>query len=242
MPVLVNPYALTSPTTSGAYAAAVLADSPLAYYRLGDTSGTTMTDSSGNIRNGTYANSPTLGVSGATSDGDKAVAFNGTSQYASTASASWVPTYSASWTFECWAKFTSTGFACILSVRLVSATNTDVTLNLTIGRTAGRIGAETWDWQNTASRAISDVNNNDGNWHHVAVTFDKPTNILKLYIDGTLRDTKTQGTTGTGGNRFVTIAANNGGALQWFPGSVDEVAVYGTALSSTQVAAHYAAA
>lgn len=231
-------------STGSGYSAAVLADSPLAYFRLDETSGTTLTDSSGNAHNGTYV-SPTLGVTGATSDGDKAATFNGTSAYAFAAGggAAWVPTHASSWTFECWAKFTSTGFAGLATIRTPSPfADSGITCNITIGRTAGRIGAETWDWANSGSRVISSANNNDGNWHHVAVTFDQPTNTLKLYIDGSLNDTKTQGTTGGAGNRQVTLAANNGGTSQWFPGSLDEFAVYGAALSAARIAAHYAAA
>jgi hypothetical protein len=89
---MINPYRFAAPAAS-AYSAAVLADSPLAYYRLGEASGTTMTDSSGNSRNGTYAGSPTLGAPGlVTGDSDTAVTFNGTSQQAQVAFGSWMNT------------------------------------------------------------------------------------------------------------------------------------------------------
>ena len=94
----------------GSYSAAVLADGPLAYYRLGDSSGTTMTDSSGNGRNGTYAGSPTLGAPGLViGDTDTAVTFNGTSQQAQVPYGSWMNTTSL--TLEAIIKPTSvTGF------------------------------------------------------------------------------------------------------------------------------------
>lgn len=38
------------------YADEILADSPLVYWRLGESSGTAVTDSSGNGRDGFYAN------------------------------------------------------------------------------------------------------------------------------------------------------------------------------------------
>lgn len=237
---LLNPYRYAAAV--GAYATAVLADSPLAYWRLGEPSGTSMVDASGNGRNGTYAGSPTLGAAGMTTDGDTAVTFNGTSQYATVVSGAWVPTHLVSWSAECWVKFTTTSFAVILSVRIAGGANKAVTVNLLVGRTAGRIGAETWDWENAGSRALATGTSNDGLKHHVVVTFDKPTNTLKLYVDGALHDTKAQGVTGTGSDRSVTIAANNAGVLQWFPGTVDEVALYGTVLDATRVAAHYAAA
>ncbi len=66
----------------GSYNAAVLADSPLAYWRLGETSGTTAADSSGNNRSGSYVASPSLNQPGALAgDTNRAVGFNGSSQY-----------------------------------------------------------------------------------------------------------------------------------------------------------------
>lgn len=46
------------------YADRILSHWPLAYWRLGEQSGTTMVDSSGNGNDGTYLNTPTFGVSG----------------------------------------------------------------------------------------------------------------------------------------------------------------------------------
>src|SRR4051812_1334419 len=46
------------------YSSAVLALSPIAYYRLGESSGTTAADSSGNGLNGTYNGGVTLGQPG----------------------------------------------------------------------------------------------------------------------------------------------------------------------------------
>src|SRR4051812_8284116 len=73
------------------YSSEVLADSPLAYWRLGDASGTTMVDSSGNARDGAYTGSPTLGTTSLLlSDADTAVTLNGSTQYASVADAAWM--------------------------------------------------------------------------------------------------------------------------------------------------------
>ena len=56
-----------------AYSDAVLADSPVGYWRLGEASGA-FVDSSGNGNNGAAVGSPTYGETGALSaDSDKAV-------------------------------------------------------------------------------------------------------------------------------------------------------------------------
>lgn len=64
-----------------AYSSAVMALTPEAYLRLGESSGTTATDISGNGHHGTYHGSPTLGVAGAAGDSDTAVRFNGSGDY-----------------------------------------------------------------------------------------------------------------------------------------------------------------
>src|SRR5207248_8254630 len=62
----------------GAYSTTVLADGPVAYWRLGETAGTAIADSSGNGRTGTASGGVTLGVPGAlTGDPNTAVAFDG---------------------------------------------------------------------------------------------------------------------------------------------------------------------
>ena len=70
-----------STSTSGSYSSLVTG-SPglLAYWRLGETSGTTATDTTG-TNNGSYVNGPALGSAGAIAgDPDTSVTFNGTNQ------------------------------------------------------------------------------------------------------------------------------------------------------------------
>lgn len=67
--------------TTRNYAAEILADQPLAYLRLNDTSVTSITDSSGYFNTVTVSGTPTLGASGALSESDnKAMTFNGSQQ------------------------------------------------------------------------------------------------------------------------------------------------------------------
>jgi hypothetical protein len=66
------------------YNTTVLGDVPTAYWRLGETAGTTMTDASAKANNGTYAGGSTLGQTGAiVGDTNAAVAFDGASGAAS---------------------------------------------------------------------------------------------------------------------------------------------------------------
>jgi hypothetical protein len=60
----------------------VLDDTPYAYWRFNEASGSTANDDSGNNRDGVYNNSPTLGVTGMGGAGsDDAVGFDGSNDY-----------------------------------------------------------------------------------------------------------------------------------------------------------------
>lgn len=82
----------------GGYSAEVLADSPLVYWRLGESSGTTATDASGNGRSGTYTTPLTLSAASLLgSDANTSVDFSG--GYAQIAyDAAWMAP--AAWTVE----------------------------------------------------------------------------------------------------------------------------------------------
>lgn len=81
--------ALGTPQVLRPYPAGVLLDSPLAYYRLGESSGTAMVDVSGNALNGLYVSSPTLGATGLVyNDPDTAVHFVAASSDEATSSTS----------------------------------------------------------------------------------------------------------------------------------------------------------
>ena len=83
-------------------------DSPSAYYRLGESSGTTAVDASGNGLSATYVAGPTLGVSGSPVGGsDTAVQFNGTNQYVRLPNG--FNNFSAGLTLEVWAYPTAAG-------------------------------------------------------------------------------------------------------------------------------------
>lgn len=219
----------------GTYSAAVLADSPVIYYRLGEASGTTMIDSSGNSHNGTYTGSPTLGVAGAVT-GDTAATFNG-SNYGDVAYGSYMDS-STALTLECWLKFTGTG--------LMSPIDRDTGFN------------RVWQWRTNAGHmdfikiggtggiitGSSTTAFNNGAWHYTAVTYDGAN--IRLYLDGALDTTvAAAGNLGTTASPLA-VAASRGGdtsgpVYNRLTGSLDEVAVYNTVLSGTQIAAHYAA-
>jgi hypothetical protein len=92
----------------------------------------------------------------------------------------------------------------------------------------------------------------DGDWHHIVFTYDANggSPLYLLYADGA--QITSNGTVASGGtpDNFVTSdydmvlgARNLRGSIQrYLDGDLADVAFYRTALSSTRIAAHYAAA
>lgn len=224
---------------SEAYRAAVLADSPVAYWRLGEASGTTAADEVGSYA-GTYVGSPTLGGSGVFT-GNSAASFNGSSQYI-TASALGSRT---SWSIECWVKFASTsGEQTAISNDLVGWNN-DVLVGLhpeaAAGAYTGKIAAVHQDATSSVRTVVANPSSaTTGVWYHVAVTSNGST--MRLYVNSLeVAATAKAGTALTLSNNPINLARNPQG-IRFLNGSLDEVAIYSSALSSTRIAAHYAAA
>jgi hypothetical protein len=225
------------------YRALILADNPLVYWRLGESSGTTALDSSGNSRNATYTGSPTLGAAGALKrDGDTAVTFAGSGQYADIADAAWMDVTSGGITVEAWVKFTTNLSSAVHVVSRDSESggaSTSRVWALRIG-SAEQVNLLLWNTSTSLSLSGATTGLNDGNWHHIAVTYDGTNG--RVYVDGSLDATSSSFSGGLkDGAIAITVGRKSGGSGNSFPGTVDEVAFYATALSATRISAHYAA-
>jgi len=228
--------------SGSAYAAAVLADSPIAYWRLGESSGTVANDSSGNGHNGTYNGSPTLGVSpGAiTGDSDTAVTFNGSTQYVAGPSLG-LATNLSPLTYTLWFKTTSAAVNVWPFAEGNSTDNTPLS-----GFALSNSASNKLDWFIRSSANFITVTSlsavNDGNWHMAAGTVDASLKMW-LYIDGVKQNTVGGGLVAdtVTFNTSSIAALTRGGVGNFFPGTLDEVAVFNYALTSTQISNLYAA-
>ena len=77
----------------------------------------------------------------------------------------------------------------------------------------------------------------DGNWHHLAVTYTPSTSLI-LYIDGSAVDTNTSSIPAAINNNTSDFEIGRWVSDYW-AGSMDEVAVWNSALSSTAVTEIY---
>ena len=194
-----------------------------------------LADSKG-TNNGDYLNGPTLGVAGAIAgDPNTAARFDGVSDFGTVARQ-----ISDDFSIEFWfnsTQGTGTGTAWSQGAGLVDAdvsgTNNDFGVSL---RSDGKVVAGVGNPDVSIVSSAGGYNN--GNWHHVVFTRTKTTGALQLYVDGVLAGSA------TGNTASLTSPANiNFGRIQsgsnYFLGSLDEVAVYNTALSGSTVTSHY---
>jgi PKD repeat protein len=212
-----------TPPPSG-YAARILATPGLlSFWRLGEPSGTAAADSKGS-RTGTYLGGVTQGAAGALSgDLNAAAAFDGVNDEVRLPA---LPS-AVNFTVEGWQRLASgapannTLFGSAATVRLV-------------GRPSGFyadvvIGGVRYAMLGTGA-------SNSGVWVHWALVRAGAT--LSLYRNGVKVVTRT----GLPAATAAGLSGSIGRSSSAFPakGSIDEVAVYGSALGAAEVQAHYA--
>jgi hypothetical protein len=212
-----------------AYRNAVLTDNPLAYWRLGESVGAVAVDELV-AHSGAYAGRPVLGQPGALAgDADAAAAF-GAGAYA-------VVAYSAAlnpraFSVEVWAY--PTGAAGTYRGVLASR---DYPYGWVLY--AGRDDA--WQfWINDDPAAMLVIRGPAvvlNRWTHLVGTFDGTT--ARLYVNGALVALGTPSSYTPNATQPLTIGQGPPGNGFFFPGKLDEVALYGAALSAAQVQNHH---
>ena len=79
-------------------------------------------------------------------------------------------------------------------------------------------------------------------WHHFALTYDSTANELKSYINGSLYTTISSpdfSGQSTDAHSFSRIGMRNGSTATSFPGLLDEIALWNTAKSASDITAIY---
>ena len=220
----------------GTYSQVVLADSPLAYWRLGEGSGTLADDLVGS-QNGTYVNTPTLGVAGASGDGNTAVRLAPPDdEYVNVSSLHAAP---SNLSIELWVNSNGNPNSGVGLAGWWDADDNRAQIYWP-STTELRIGIQNGPGTTSPLIVTGLTALANANWHHVVATQDGTS--TRLYVDGVLvggplARTWT-GSTFTDNFRVGQYAGTSGSAAN---ASVDEVAVYNRALTAAEVAEHYAA-
>jgi hypothetical protein len=219
------------------YSQTVLADNPIAFWLMDQTTGSTLNDTSGNSNNVTLFNSPTLNQSGPSTALDKSVLFNGTTQYGTTSTvAAYSIAPSSNWSVEGWFKTTNTGANVFLHVGDTSGGSLG-TLIMAYVVTSGKATALTADSSNNFLVVQSTTTYNDNGWHHMAITAASGGSMI-IYVDGVnVASTSTARRTSATPSSLAYVGSQVN--QYFFNGNVTGVAIYNTTLSSTQVLAHY---
>ena len=212
------------------YAASVGYDAPAGYWRLGDATGSgTAADTSGGGSTGTVHGGVTFGASGAIvgDPANKAATFDGSTGFIDLGNPAAVQSTAGSVT--AWIKTTSTD----ANYHAVAIKWYAYGLFVHNGHLV------TYDWA-TGTEHASGVSVADGNWHHVAVTYQSGvTNGTTLYVDGTAVLTTT--ITFQNNTNDALIGSGSTTGVEYFAGTIDEVAFYPYPLSAGQVAAQRSA-
>ncbi len=229
-----NGVSTKAPTPGAGYASTIKSDTPLAYWRLGETSGTTAKNDMGSSYAGSYTSSPSLGQNGVLlGDGNSAVTFDGSSAYVS------IPYNSAlnpsgAFSVELWAYPTSLNsqYQGVVASRAypngwVIYKDNNNNWSFWINSGAGMLAV-------TSPDAIS-----NSTWYHLVATFDGTT--AKLYVNGIQVASGTPSTFTANSSQTLTIGQGEPGSTFFFAGRVDEVSFYNTALSKAQVTSHFQA-
>jgi hypothetical protein len=223
------------------YSSEVLADSPVGYWRLDETSGTNAADSSGGSHDGTYTGGVTLNqASLLASDADASASFDGSNDFVDIPHASALkPSH---WTLEAWIYVPNSEST--FGSALCGAYDGS-SVPFLIGSWDGAfhtlkpsVGFYNGSWH--VAQAGSDISKDAV--HHIVGTWDGTT--LKIYVDGSLANSAVPGSSPTAGNTAnlrIGTRWDSSGDDKHFKGRLDEVAIFNTDIGATRIGVHYTA-
>ena len=231
------------------YSSTVLSQGPAAYYQLNGTAQPlpyhpTNSGTLGASVDGSYVAAPTVNAAGPFA-GSVSVGLDGSSQYISTP---WVAGLNTSaFSFEIWAKpSVIPKFAYVASSGVIATSpRTGWYLAQDDGSTFGF--GSSWvfrSFENAGTTPLFTLNAPvSTGWTHLVVTFDG-TSIASIYVNGVLAQSITNAAYSAyvpNAGSAVSVGIRDSVSFPW-PGNVAETAMYSTALTASQVAAHYGAA
>lgn len=229
------------------YRSVVIADSPLAYWRLGESAGPAAVDETGNGYDGTYAGTPTFSVSPLISDGDTdtAVGFD-TDGVNVTDTVDLEFQGAVPFTVEAWVRLDPAAAAPYSHVIVHKEDYTSQT-----GPNQGWVLAaktdasgdvafsfERWNGSSPSGEqaALSAYVFSRGQTYHVVGIFDGTT--ARIYVDGAEIDSDATSISLPATTTDLQIGQRTGSS-ETLDGTIDEVAVYERALTPEEVAEHW---
>ncbi|MFD5277259.1 PKD domain-containing protein [Pseudarthrobacter sp. NPDC058362] len=237
--------AVGSVAPAGSYAGQVLADNPVNYWRLGESSGATAVDLAGRddlvVRPGV-----TFGAAGALNgETNTAAAFNGTAD--AVAGSPTLVSRPGSFTTEAWIRTNS-----ISGGRIIGYGNTVTGVSADYDRhvymdNLGRIFFGVRPAGSTGTRLTVNTTLvfNNNLWHHVVATLGP--NGMQIVVDGTVRAGRTDVTAAWPFDGYWRVGGDNLSnwpsrpTSRYLTGQIDDVAIYPGVLPLSRIQAHYVA-
>jgi hypothetical protein len=220
----------------------ILAEGPLAYWRLGDAQGPIIVDEVGPHPGTASAKGLTYGVPGLVA-GDTAMSFDGQFSTINVAGA-WDFEGLAPYTFEVWVKLApaTTLYPRLISKETKSAPRGGYCLLAGAPADGGSpfFGNERWENANDILSVYFHGPVSSMKWTHVVARFNGDHGAI--FVNGALANS--YGTPADAGlliNSSAFIIGSDANLGQHFAGSLAEMAVYGKALSDVVIANHYLA-
>jgi hypothetical protein len=219
------------------YRDVVLSMSPLRYWRLGESSGTTANDISGNGSHATYNSSGvTLGATGGlTNDTNTAATFDGNTGYASASDITGLNDFTVSF----WAKYlgSNSGERTLFGADNYNSSPRYGLIVKPYGSTFGQPQYEAYINGTGGGLAFSATTTN---WNHYL--FVRSGTSLSLYLNGAYVSAITVGS-GIAQLNNIRVGSHyfNGSAQEFSNSSVQDVAIFTSALTRGQIASLYQA-
>lgn len=230
-----------APPAGDTYASYVLADHPVSYWRLNETSGSVLKDYAGG-HDGAYSSTVSQGVAGLDTIPDKAAGFSGSASPVANAVVPYSPNHNPTGPFsiEFWAKPNVSGQ---ISRAVVGTQN----------RNTGRAGwavyqgfnVNGWEAHLGFAETVLFIQGGTapvaGRWDHVVVTWDG-NNTARIFVNG-VDDTASATVNGPHRNNLsqpLEIGSRFNGSVP-YNGTIDEVAFYQSKLTPEQIQKHWSA-
>jgi hypothetical protein len=218
--------ASATPTAAASYASTVLATPGLvSYWRMDETSGTTAHDQK-SVNPGTYTGAYTLNQPGAlVGDSDAAASFDGASGLVTVPDNASLQFGTGDFSVEAWVKTTASGAG---DHPIIS--NNSASYEYTLYLNGGVPRFRVYPAVVSGSTSIA-----DGKWHYLVGV--RSAGVAYLYVDGTLASSgPATNIASPNGNLCIGGDSFNG---VYLAATIDEAAVYNTALSAGTIQNHY---
>ena len=243
-----DPALLTVVDVPAGLGAAIVADKPVAYYRLNEASGAAIAHDLWGGHDGKFHN-VTLGVPGySLVDSDTAASFGASGSFVGDISGTEVnfTGTATAFTLEAWVRGSTDqpdGAGIIAKGPGSSGGSGDEQFALDI--TGGKYRFYVRAQADRAPAIATAAEGPNGSWQHVVGVYDGAAGYLQLYVNGAASgdSANTPASGPRASSHPVSIGARRGGVDPsydlYLNGSLDEVAIYSAALSSEQVLAHF---